>query len=215
VFFTRGSRTERIWYYDLTQVKVGKKSPMTLAHFGWGRRGEILDDAALPLTFLNDWHQIEGNKDKEFPSFAKLLGKRGTPAAESDFSWTIDVVERRATARNAMAPYLEEVETQKARALTLKEKISSLRKQGNDDEALLSPVREALFTAEKAARDAQAKTDAIDAAVYDLKAVNPRARVERDTRTSAEIIQCILHHGARIDNALRQLSALIEADDRI
>ena len=33
VFFTRGRRTERIWYYDLSQIKVGKKSPLTLRHF--------------------------------------------------------------------------------------------------------------------------------------------------------------------------------------
>lgn len=33
LFFTRGQHTERIWYYDLSDVKVGKKSPLTLAHF--------------------------------------------------------------------------------------------------------------------------------------------------------------------------------------
>jgi type I restriction enzyme M protein len=33
LFFTRGRPTERIWYYDLSQVKVGKKTPLTLGHF--------------------------------------------------------------------------------------------------------------------------------------------------------------------------------------
>jgi type I restriction enzyme M protein len=33
LFFTRGGPTERIWYYDLSAVKVGKKNPLTLAHF--------------------------------------------------------------------------------------------------------------------------------------------------------------------------------------
>lgn len=33
LFFTRGKPTERIWYYDLSDIKVGKKSPLTLAHF--------------------------------------------------------------------------------------------------------------------------------------------------------------------------------------
>lgn len=33
VFFNKGAQTERIWYYDLSDVKMGKKSPMTLAHF--------------------------------------------------------------------------------------------------------------------------------------------------------------------------------------
>jgi len=33
LFFTKGQPTERIWYYDLADVKVGKKRPLTLAHF--------------------------------------------------------------------------------------------------------------------------------------------------------------------------------------
>ena len=33
LFFTKGKQTERIWYYDLSDVKIGKKSPMMLAHF--------------------------------------------------------------------------------------------------------------------------------------------------------------------------------------
>ena len=33
LFFTKGQPTRRIWYYDLADVKVRKKTPMTLAHF--------------------------------------------------------------------------------------------------------------------------------------------------------------------------------------
>ena len=33
VFFDKGRQTERIWYYDLSDVKVGKKTPLTLANF--------------------------------------------------------------------------------------------------------------------------------------------------------------------------------------
>ena len=33
VFFTKGNPTRRIWYYDLTDVKVRKKTPLTLRHF--------------------------------------------------------------------------------------------------------------------------------------------------------------------------------------
>jgi type I restriction enzyme M protein len=33
LFFTRGKPTERIWYYDLSDVKVGKKTPLTIKHF--------------------------------------------------------------------------------------------------------------------------------------------------------------------------------------
>lgn len=33
LFFTKGKPTEQIWYYDLSDVKVGKKKPLTLKHF--------------------------------------------------------------------------------------------------------------------------------------------------------------------------------------
>jgi type I restriction enzyme M protein len=33
LFFTRGGPTEKVWYFDLSGLKVGKKSPLTLAHF--------------------------------------------------------------------------------------------------------------------------------------------------------------------------------------
>jgi type I restriction enzyme M protein len=33
LFFTKGRPTSHIWYYDLSDVKVGKKSPLTLKHF--------------------------------------------------------------------------------------------------------------------------------------------------------------------------------------
>ncbi len=33
LFFTKGRPTDKIWYYDLSDIKVGKKTPLTLAHF--------------------------------------------------------------------------------------------------------------------------------------------------------------------------------------
>lgn len=33
LFFTKGKRTEKIWYYDLSDLKVGKKTPLTLKQF--------------------------------------------------------------------------------------------------------------------------------------------------------------------------------------
>lgn len=94
LFFTRGKKTERIWYYDLSQVKVGKKTPMTLAHFGFNKHGEVLDNCDLPSLLTTDWLEQEGNQDKAFPSFARLLGKLGTPEADSVFSWTVDFAAR-------------------------------------------------------------------------------------------------------------------------
>jgi type I restriction enzyme M protein len=33
LFFTKGKPTEKIWYYDLSDTKVGKKTPLTMANF--------------------------------------------------------------------------------------------------------------------------------------------------------------------------------------
>jgi type I restriction enzyme M protein len=33
LFFTRGQVTEKIWYYDLSDIKVGKRTPLTRKHF--------------------------------------------------------------------------------------------------------------------------------------------------------------------------------------
>jgi type I restriction enzyme M protein len=33
LFFTRGGPTERVWYYDLSDIKVGKKTPLTADRF--------------------------------------------------------------------------------------------------------------------------------------------------------------------------------------
>lgn len=33
LFFTKGQPTSTIWYYDLTDIKVGKKTPLTYQHF--------------------------------------------------------------------------------------------------------------------------------------------------------------------------------------
>ncbi len=194
VFFNKGRKTKSIWYYDLTHIKMGKKSPMTLAHFGFGPKGTALDDAILPATLVGDWREREGNTAKSFPSFARLLPQRGKPAAESDYSWTVDFAARRAKAREDMAPHLAEVEKEKAKAVNLKDRIATLKK-ANAIETDLVSCRDALTAAEKAVRDAQAQADAIDAAVYDLKAVNPRARIVLDTRTTADIIESIACHG--------------------
>ena len=212
LFFTKGRKTERIWYYDLSFVKVGKKSPMTLAHFGWGPAFDVLEDAALPATLVGDWREQEGNADRPFPTFARLLAQRGTPAAESDFSWSADFTARRAKAREEMAPHLAEVERLKTEAVILKDQIAALKKANADDD-VLAECREQLSAVEKAARDSQATADTIDVATFDLKAVNPRARVERDVRTPGEILDVIAEHGRTVDAALARLRLSIGLPD--
>ena len=62
---------------------------------------------------------------------------------------------------------------------------------------------------EKAVRVAQAKADAIDAAVFDLKAVNPNAVVQTDNRTPEQIVISIEQQGAIVAEALRPLRSML------
>lgn len=208
LFFTKGKKTSKIWYYDLTHVKVGKKSPMTLAHFGFGKSGEVLDDASLPVSLTETWKEDEANAKQSFPSYARLLKKRGTKAGESRYSWTVDFAARRKKARDDMKPHQEKVERAKAEVVSLKEELKPLRANGSDArriEKLETRIRDG----EKAAREAQAKVDAIDAAVFDLKAVNPNAVVKLDERTPEEVIFSIEQQGRIVADALATLQKLL------
>jgi type I restriction enzyme M protein len=102
-FFTKGRPTESIWYYDLSDTKVGKKTPLTL--------------------------------DK-FEEFLRLL----PDLADSDRSWTVTRAE-------------------------------------------------------------------IDAKNYDLKAVNPNAKNDEDTRTPEELLDVIEAEGREVAEAIAALRA--------
>ena len=104
LFFTKGNPTEKIWYYDLSDVKVGKRIPFTL---------------------------------ERFEEFFKLLPQRG----DSERSWTI----------------------------TRKE---------------------------------------IEEKNYDLKAVNPHAKSEEDTRTPEELLDLIEQKGREVFEALKTLRSV-------
>jgi len=208
LFFTKGKKTERIWYYDLSQVKIGKKSPMTLAHFGFDKQGGVLADADLPGTLTGDWFDNENNQGKPFPSFARLRAKHGTPDADSDFSWTIDFAARRAKAQTDILPFLESVKNLSEELLPLKEKLKALKKD-KADKGKVAIVEEAIKAKEKAIREAQTKAADIDASVYDLKAVNPHIKAISDTRSVLEIIDNINLQGQIVATAMNNLRGLL------
>lgn len=208
MFFTKGRKTERTWYYDLSHVKVGKKTPMTLAHFGFTPDGRVLADQDLPTVLTAEWQADEANAGQPYPSYARMLAQRGTPAGDSRYSWTVDFAAKRAKARDEMAPLVEQASGIKAEVVTLKERLKRLRKDAAPPaelDALEATIREQ----EKAARDLETQADAIDAAVFDLKAVNPNAVAVVDDRTPSQIIQSIQEQGRVVAEALVRLNALL------
>lgn len=214
LFFTKGKKTERIWYYDLSHVKVGKKTPLTLAHFGFDKDGAPLADRALPGNLVADWLEQEENEGMPFPSYARLLPMRGQPDAESRYSWTVDFTARRAKAREEMQPILEEASRIKDDLIDLKEKLKQLRKKGAPA-GKLEAIANEISDKDKLRRDLEAQAASIDAAVYDLKAVNPNMLARLDTRSPAEIIDSINAQGRIVEEALARLAALVGAGDTV
>jgi len=212
LFFTKGKKTERIWYYDLSYVKVGKKTPLTLAHFGFDANGGVLADAQLPAILTTDWRADEANAGKPFPSYARMVQQQGKPEGESRYSWTVDFAARRAKARTEMQPLLDEATQIKAAVVDLKEQLKRLKKdKASDAEQLVLTTQ--ILEKDKAARDLETQASAIDAAVFDLKAVNPTAVIDVDTRTPQQIIGNIEMRGRIIADALARLNSLIAASE--
>ena len=209
LFFTKGRRTKNIWYYDLSHVKVGKKTPLTLAHFGFDQNGAVLPDAKLPAILTADWRADDANAGQTFPSYARMLKQRGKAAGESRYSWTIDFAARRADARARRQPLLDDAEQAKAAVVDLKAQLKRLKKE-KASAAKLSKLDMQIQEKDKAARELESTAADIDAAVFDLKAVNPTAVVDMDTRTPQQIIGNIEAQGRIVAEALSRLGLLLE-----
>jgi type I restriction enzyme M protein len=179
-----------------------------LAHFGFEKDGRVLSDDALPAALTAEWRAIEANVGKPFPSYARLLLRRGTPSGDSRYSWTLDLAGRRNKARQEMQPLLDNAASLKVKAVDLKEQLKRLKKGKSESskvEALESQVRDA----EKSARGQEAQAATIDAAVFDLKAVNPNVVAKLDERTPKEIIESIEKQGRTVSEALQRLSSML------
>jgi type I restriction enzyme M protein len=167
LFFRKGTPTERIWYYDLSDVKVGKKTPLTLRHF------------------------------EDF--FARLPGRE-----DSERSWTIDLSARKEQARTEAKPFRATARERSAQAEEVKARLGELKKAKPRDDAISATGAE-LAALTKEAREAAAKAQAIEDAVYDLKAVNPNRKAKVDTRTPDELLDLIESKGREIIAALAAL----------
>lgn len=172
LFFTKDKPTEKIWYYDLSDVKVGKKTPLSLKHF------------------------------EDF--FARLPGRE-----DSDRSWTLDLTARKAKAASDAQPFKDVARSKASEAEALRERLAGLKKAKPRDEAAITATDAEIASLVKEAREATAKAEAIENAVYDLKAVNPNRRAEADTRTPAELVDLVAARGADVAAALASLRSLL------
>ena len=132
---------------------------------------------------------------------------RGEAEANSPHSWTVDFAQARAAAHEQAAPFRQTAEIQRACALELKDQLKPARAAKNDAE--VERLLLAVADAERQAREASAKAQAIEDAVYDIKAQNPNEVKVIDTRTPAQLLDAIQAKGRDVDEALRQLQALL------
>jgi type I restriction enzyme M protein len=172
LFFTKGEPTRRIWYYDLSDIKVGKKTPFTI---------------------------------DRFRDFFDLLPTR----ADSDRSWTLDLAARRDAARGRSAPLRARAEEKSAEAQTLRERIKELKRSNTTAPDEIVALEAGAIALLKDANELQSKAEAIENAVYDLKAVNPNAKAAEEGRTPEELLDLIDVKGKEVAEALAALRAAL------
>ena len=171
LFFTKGKTTKEIWYYDLSDVKVGKKKPFTR---------ERLKD------------------------FFSLLPTRG----ESERSWTIDIAARRRAATVEANKLRSTAEKPKADLEKAEGELSSL-KVAKADAARLVEIKARISGIEKEIRDIHSKAQSVEDAAFDLKAVNPNASVDEDTRTPREIVEFVEMKNHEVQDILTRLKVML------
>jgi type I restriction enzyme M protein len=140
-----------------------------------------------------------------------MLAHRGTKKAESRYSWSINFAEKRKQAKLVMQPLQDEAAEVRAAIVDLKERLRDL-KRANPKASQIEAIENEVAEKQKITRELEAKASEIDAATFDLKAVNPRAVVKTDDRTSEQIIQSIEDQGKIVSDALTRLRALLEHD---
>lgn len=91
LFFTKGRRTERVWYYDLSDVKVGKKTPLTLDRFddffrllpdradserSWTRTRAEIEAGTYDLKAVNPHRKVEVDARTPAEIFAAIEARQ-------------------------------------------------------------------------------------------------------------------------------------------
>ena len=115
---------------------------------------------------------------------------------------------RRRKAAEDARPFRQAEAEKKAEADALKQALADLKRARPLDEAKIAETEAAHEAAARAGREAAKKAEAIENAVYDLKAVNPHRKADVDKRTPAELLDLIEAKGRDVAAALAALRRL-------
>jgi type I restriction enzyme M protein len=171
LFFKKGEPTEKIWYYDLSDIKIGKKTPLTL--------------------------------DK-FDDFFRLLPER----RDSERSWSMDFSARREAARQKAEPFKQKARELETKSLAIRDKAKLIKKDTEENKKKIEELLNESAKFDYEAREQKAKAEAIENAVFDLKAVNPNAKDLSDKRTPLELIAFINEKSKEVESALARLAEI-------
>ena len=110
LFFTKGKPTGTIWYYDFSDIKVGKKTPFTLERFddffkllpkrGDSERSWTVDFAAKRDKAAADAAPFQAEAEKARESIKELKAEKKMPEADKE-AITAGIAQLTATAREA------------------------------------------------------------------------------------------------------------------
>ena len=155
-----------------------------------------------------DWQEQEENAGQALSRPTPACSpSAATPEADSRYSWTVDFAARRPKAREEMQPILAQASKLKEQVVDLKEKLKRLKKSKAATDTL-EKLSADIGEKEKSAREMEAGQTTIDAAVFDLKAVNPNTVAKFDARSPAEIIKSIREQRAgRLASPVAALNA--------
>ena len=137
---------------------------------------------------------------KHFEDFFKRMPKR----EESEKSWKVDLPQRKKDALKESALLRKQADSNSRKADAIKVQLMAMTK-GTDDYKLLEMQEVEL---RRDARELINRAQAIDDAVYDLKAVNPNSIIEEDTRTPEDLLNIIEQKGREVAEALSALRGL-------
>jgi len=141
-----------------------------------------------------------------FGEFFKFLPVRG----DSPDSWTVNFAVRLQQALEEARPHREKAAELFTQAKVLEDEWRERRKAKAVNESELAAREEKWKAVEREARESLVKGEAIEDAVYDLKAVNPNRASEQDTRTPTQLLDFIADKGRDADAALGRLRKLVD-----
>ena len=117
-------------------------------------------------------------------------------------------MKRKQQATKESEPFKKQAKAKEHEANRWKEQLKELKKADRPDKAKLAEAEQRISELTKEARELAARAEAIENAVYDLKAVNPNRAPDEDTRTPAELLDIIEQKGREVAEALATLRSL-------